>query len=1534
MNHQQKNTGKWRYSDFWIGVTLFLVMTAVGYTHLRFVGRECSAVQSIELLYGPAVTLACGRGFLCPDLQAHPELRKFLRREIETFSPEGLPKHIQEWPTYVALYHRYLVYTTALFWRLFGISWRSLEPLLALMFGWSAAAVYGIMRLGMRRTLAIGLTTLFMISPAMLIILSELRDFSKAPFILTTILILGRLLTHPCTHRRYIFLSALVGLVMGIGMGFRQDILVYAPLSAVVVFFSRLYDHSKTILYRGLAVLLCMIGFVALSLPMFNAMKGAASADFSLIQGFSIKRLDSLGIVPASYRPVASGADGYIFALINDYAQRREGIEAARFYLDSPITDHFNRAWMRTMIAMFPADLVTRGWSAVLRGLRYADAFPPSFEEPTSLHHYVFEGHRVLGHHFHRWGLLYGLLAFLIVALRSPQSAVVGFVLVGYMWGYIALQCESRHAFHLAFLPLWLIGFIVTAIVDSIQTIRRNGFPERSWWVRAYARGILCLVGCAAVVLIPLFVLRAYQETSVRPLFEAYCQAPKKEIPVVAKKQYGWTLFAIQSSDEEATESDLKALYRFLAAWVNPELWFWHARGRLLMAEFDAVQPLEWIIHKYHSDIALSDFSQLIRFCAQPHDGKRVRYYFPVYELLAPSRQDGFVICRGKFEGVAVPDDVAGSFRGLYEVHVPKSITLLMQYNEWNDSGPKHMYQRINFFPDPLFYYQSEKNATDNINLAEAARRFGKDQLSRFLYRAQLLICRRPTTRLYSANALIQMGALQEALEAARSLPPDTASLSEAQGNLLETIGRLLQVQHDIEGAELAFSAAWRLKPEKERELRFELGKLYESNGNYAQALTVYHDLLVIDPENEAACTNVDLLLNGNVTPEERIAFWRKIVERYPHSLLPRLKLGKALKEAGELEVAAALFAEVHNEYPDHLESTLWFATHSEQTLSIEEINSLLTVVLEKQPTWRNLVAFSIAEAAQRLEEAGNPCKAYNLMELALGFLPQEEWFRLRQAQLAYACGDIRKARELYISLLTGPQAEASVAALQQMMASATATGCNFWRQISAQSQENHHVLQALFATCSSEMKGAVERGNINEAREQILGVCNPQCPCEELQALYYLYQLVDSLDSGILESLKKLMARHPEVTRDTETHAIALAEKMVEIHAETAIGFVQQVLILFPKSVNLWQALATCYSDKNDIAAVITVLTEGIKTIPDSELLLLNLEHYVEHLERPEEKIDLCKKALALAPQSTRLRLRLVQSLLDAGNQRLAAGDGTGAYAFYAEALEWSPEASEALWGLAEAYRLQGKAEEVVDIWKRLITNGDILARRTAYTVNASLDTTQSLAFWESLAQEGSENSLIVAHYALALCRNGDVEKGKTIAKKLFHENNSHPEAMMVLGFIESLSGNLETGLEKLNQFLLVSPEAATEVARYLYEFAMRKSQEGEYSCAEKMLRTACRHDPENLLYVMSLGESLLVQNQARESIPYFMHVLREAPESPRTASLLDKAFEELEDEAGRRQAWQAILDLHPDAILPKRQLQTAMPADTPKAH
>ncbi|HOH28940.1 MAG TPA: hypothetical protein PLC40_04645 [Candidatus Hydrogenedentes bacterium] len=189
----------------------------------------------------PAIMIAAGRGFYVTDIDAVPGLRAFVNYESARFDVAAIPQEAAlESPGRGYQWLRYMLYTVGYIWKIFGVSWKSLAILILVMLGISAFAVYGISRLAMPVPWSIFVALAFTWNSAVYSQMPLFRDFSKAPFILVTVFLLARSVKKRLALRDYLITAALIGVVLGVGMGFRTDMLILVPLSIVVLLTCRL----------------------------------------------------------------------------------------------------------------------------------------------------------------------------------------------------------------------------------------------------------------------------------------------------------------------------------------------------------------------------------------------------------------------------------------------------------------------------------------------------------------------------------------------------------------------------------------------------------------------------------------------------------------------------------------------------------------------------------------------------------------------------------------------------------------------------------------------------------------------------------------------------------------------------------------------------------------------------------------------------------------------------------------------------------------------------------------------------------------------------------------------------------------------------------------------------------------------------------------------------------------------------------------------------------------------------------------------
>ncbi|MBI2425726.1 MAG: hypothetical protein HYV27_23065 [Candidatus Hydrogenedentes bacterium] len=610
---------------------------------------------------GPSVMMACGHGYVNPDLDKLPELRAFLHPVMSStespvpaqFDGTTLPADPPVAP--LLLYqrqHRYLMMAIALLWALFGIAWSSLAPLYGVLYGVTAIAWYGIMRLGTGRLAAALMTMLLTFSPLQLNNLLRLRDFSKAPFILLTMLLLGTMMKGGWNTRRVLAASAATGVLVGLGAGFRIDVVICIPAFLVVVWFfldRRPWLHAG---WKTLASALCIALHLLISLPITGPREPDMNAIHYLL-GLSKLYDDRLGVGGASYQLIHRYLDLEPVALLQSTNLQPQNLASKNFELDTFALEQASTQLLLHHLRTFPADLVLRSWAAVLRTL---DELHSSLDVPapkgidSTLGIHLFTVTSAAAHVLTRYTRYAAIGALILISLGNLRLALGTGFLLAYFAGYGAIQFASRHTFHLEFIGFWATGTALTLLFTRFAPLRhrevraqwKSWMADRPVWQQPAPRRAACFIAIAlAAVLIPLWSLRLYQHQTASNFFARELAAAVTTATPVSQEpgRDGHVLFVPAFTEEKAPlRGSTGDASEYLTARFDT------SGGALtLMMQYDGAPPdaqLSW-------GITLPQLS-----------GAPVELHFPAYYI-------GWAESAGSwtaFKGIEVPEAQRGAF--------------------------------------------------------------------------------------------------------------------------------------------------------------------------------------------------------------------------------------------------------------------------------------------------------------------------------------------------------------------------------------------------------------------------------------------------------------------------------------------------------------------------------------------------------------------------------------------------------------------------------------------------------------------------------------------------------------------------------------------------------------------------------------------------------------------------------------------------------------------------------------------------------
>jgi hypothetical protein len=516
----------------WMEAALVLALFSASFTicYLAMRAFRNAGIQPFfyQTNFEPAVMMACGRGFVTASTATiPPALLEFLRVTRNTFDcsllPASLPRLPLTSPGNATWY--YLYGTTAILWRLMGISWTALDVLVSVFGGVVTVLLYGLFRLVSSWSVAAAAALLLTISPANLTHLISVRDYSKAPFVLAGILVLGILVLRPMRFSRTLALAGLYGAVVGLGYGFRSDLAVMVLFGALVVLLFLPGSWRLHAARNGLATAVLIAAFLAVAWPVLSGLKWGGCQFHIALLGLTTPLTTELGVTPSLYSFGDHFLDTFVDLKVGDYAHR---------VLNQPVPNLCSSGYdtasghlFAQMATTFPADLVTHAYGSVLAILREGLAIPALTHpvSPSFVGRLVALGYRVLHRVTEMVAPVGAPLVLAAVVVAWAHSVRLGLALttfVLFLAGYPAIEFEERHWFHLRFIPWW-------AAVLVGEQILRNGV--RSWrrpaLIRAAAGAALVLVTLA----VALAALRVLQTRRVGSLIARYEAAATTEIP-------------------------------------------------------------------------------------------------------------------------------------------------------------------------------------------------------------------------------------------------------------------------------------------------------------------------------------------------------------------------------------------------------------------------------------------------------------------------------------------------------------------------------------------------------------------------------------------------------------------------------------------------------------------------------------------------------------------------------------------------------------------------------------------------------------------------------------------------------------------------------------------------------------------------------------------------------------------------------------------------------------------------------------------
>jgi len=448
--------------------------------------RDCTE----DLLY-PCVG-QLGSTIDAAALEASAHWQAFMQGRIGSLSCDALRELPRVSAGHLSNVQRYLhASLSAVFW------WRGPQRsvyvgYMTAMVGLTVIAAYGLFRLGAGPLIASLVTLPFIFSDLHLRNALHPAEYVKAPFFLGCLFLVGAIVVRDVGRRGVIALSAAAGAILGLGIGFKTDVLICVPIAVVMIvaFAPKSIGPSR----RVTAALIFLCSVLLSGWPVLKAQFLGDQGSLFPVQvlGGMYRNFDDYYAQPSLYDYGIRFDDTHITYLINSYDQRVNGsTKFVEFY-----SKQMQKASMQLVADIertFPGDFLLRSFASVVNVLK-------------------------LG----RFGIPAALVVLLGLCLTNLRlGSCVAFLLCSAV-GYVSLVFQTKHFFHLEWVPWWFTAVAVEQAIVRARGVRPLDFrtaPQRTQrWMRNHALRIAALALVVLAALVVFVAARQLQQSRVSAL--------------------------------------------------------------------------------------------------------------------------------------------------------------------------------------------------------------------------------------------------------------------------------------------------------------------------------------------------------------------------------------------------------------------------------------------------------------------------------------------------------------------------------------------------------------------------------------------------------------------------------------------------------------------------------------------------------------------------------------------------------------------------------------------------------------------------------------------------------------------------------------------------------------------------------------------------------------------------------------------------------------------------------------------------------
>lgn len=520
---------------------LVVFVAALGYgaalsalDQYRSAGRRVFFYQS---QFGPAVSFACGFGFRNVNHTRIQAMADFLEERSDRMNCSAIGPQSPYVPleTFQGI-SRYLELSVGMVWHVRGVAWSALDPLFGILYAISIALTYGLFRLAAPPLPAAVAAIWMAYSPLQIANLPALRDFAKAPFVLGLLLLVGFLLKSHGKENRTLLLCAAAGVTAGIGLGFRNDLLLLIPVLMLAILVPPVAGDARPFVARGARIAVFTMSCAVCASPILAAYSRGSNTGHVILLGMTTPFDGGLNVRRPIYDVGYLYNDSYMYVVVRSFAERVLSASGP-MQIGSADYDRASMQYLGVLIRQVPADVLARVYASIWGVFRAP--FDPTLADTSFLRgplNIALSVRRQATAWLAMPAALAALALLVYIAAAGRRDLATGALIVGVLAAAAALQFHPRHFFYLEFAVWWPLMALMDRAFRRFRGIERADAPTWNWRLAAT---ILVAIPLAAWCL--LVAVRIHQQRAMTAALERLLHADSipvqlTEVPIAGGK--------------------------------------------------------------------------------------------------------------------------------------------------------------------------------------------------------------------------------------------------------------------------------------------------------------------------------------------------------------------------------------------------------------------------------------------------------------------------------------------------------------------------------------------------------------------------------------------------------------------------------------------------------------------------------------------------------------------------------------------------------------------------------------------------------------------------------------------------------------------------------------------------------------------------------------------------------------------------------------------------------------------------------------